>query len=340
MNANELKEYIISNDKAYLILEDLGFHKLKDNGEYITCAVPNYNNPQGFSMLKENLYCNSFTTNFSFKGHIFDLVMHIKKCEFGDCMRYIHKLLDLKYEYNGKETKPKDSILDFFKRYDRKNKDKKSKEIKTYTEEEINRIYDKCPYLGWVREGILPNIQEEFGVGFHYDSKRVVLPHRQWNSGLYVGLIGRTLRSDTEIELLGIAKYFPIIKYFKSQNLYGLYENMEYIKSVGEVIVFEAEKSVLKMASKGIRNCVAVCSHDLSDEQIKILISLDVDITIAYDKDIEEEFLKDTCKRFNGMRNIYYIYDSMDLLKEKQSPADVHYKVWNVLYRRKIKYKE
>ena len=338
MDAEKLKEYIITNDKASVILEDLGFHKLKDNGDYITMAVKGFNNPNGASLLKENLYFNSFTTNMDFKGYIFDLVMEIRGCKFGDCMRYIHSLLGLKYEFNGKQEKQKDSVLDFFKKYDRKNRNNKLKELKTYTEEEFDKLYTKCPYLPWIQEGILPNIQEEFGIGFHYDSKRVVIPHRLWNSGLYVGLIGRTLRSEAECELFDISKYFPIIKYSKSLNLYGLYENMEYIKQKGEVIIFEAEKSVLKMASKGIRNCVAVCSHDLSEEQIKILIGLNVDIVIAYDKDIEEDFLKETCAKFKGMRNTYYIYDSLDLLGEKESPADKHYKVWQVMYKRKIKY--
>lgn len=343
MKADELKQYIIDNDKAYIILEDIGFHKLKDNGDYITMAVPDFNNPNGMSMLKENLYCNSFTTHFSFKGYLFDLVSEMKKySNFGDTMRYIHKLLNLKYEYNSnREDKPKDSILDFFKKYDRKNKLNKQKEIRRYTEKEIENMYIKCPFMGWVKDGIMPNIQEEFGIGYHYESKRVVFPHRDWKTGEIVGLIGRTLKSDLEIEMFDIAKYYPIIKYSKSQNLYGLYENLKYIKEAGEVIVLESEKSVWKMASRGIRNCVAVCCHDLSEEQIKILISLDVNIVISYDKDVSLDFVKKECAKFKGMRNIYYVYDEINLLKDKESVADKHLKVIKVMLNRfKVKYKE
>lgn len=340
MDAKELKEYIINNDKIEIILEDLGFHKIKDNGDYISCAVPNYNNSSGLSVVKETLYCKSFTTNLDFKGSIFDLIMNMKSIEFKECIKYTHRLLGLPYIVKIKSDEPKDSILDVFKKYVNKTKSNKNKkDIKEYEDDYVFRLYEQCPYIKWIKEGILPTVQNEFNVGYSSDSNRVVYPHRYYKTGKIVGLIGRTLRSDVEIELFGINKYFPIIAYHKSQNLYGLFENMEYIKNAGEAIVFEAEKSVLKMASKNIRNCVAVCCHYLSEEQIRILISLDVNITIAYDKDVELDFIKDECKKFKGLRNVYYIYDELGLLKEKESPADKHLKIWKVLHSRKIKYK-
>ena len=339
MDANELKQYIIDNDKASIILEDLGFHKLKDNGDYITMAVPNHNNSSGMSMLKESLYCHSFTTHFDFRGHIYDLVMEIKGFKFGQCMNYIHTLLGLKYSYNGKESRPRDSVLDFFKKYDRGNRNHASNKVKTYSDEEIESLYEKCPYIGWIHEGILPSVQEKFGVGFHENSNRVVIIHRMWDSGKICGIIGRTLRSKTEIELFDIPKYFPILKYKKSMNLFGLWENKEEIKKANEVIIVESEKAVMQLISKGYSNVVAVCCHDLSEEQVRILISLDVDITIAFDKDVELDFIKKECSKFKGMRNVYYIYDELGLLKDKESPADKHIKVWEALYKRKVKYK-
>ena len=343
MDAKQLKEYIIQNEDCLItILEDLGFHKIVDRGEYVTCALPEHNNSSGFSVLKENLYCNSFSTHLEFKGNIFELVQQMKGKTFGQSIYYIHKLLGLKYEYNGKKEEPKeDSILDFFKKYKTKpnKRNTKEKELKFYTDEEIFGMYTQCPYANWIKEGIIARIQKEFGIGYHFDSKRVVIPHRYWKTGEIIGLIGRTLKSNIEIEMFDIPKYFPLIPYPKSKNLYGLWENMEYIKQVKEVIVFEAEKSVLKMASKGYRNTCCVSCHDLSEEQVKILIGLNVNIVLAYDSDIPIEFMESEAKKFKGLRNVSIVINQYNVLKEKESPADATLKIWEALYKRRIVYK-
>ena len=342
MDAKQLKEYIIQNEDCIItILEDLGFHKVVDRGGYVTCALPDHNNPSAFSVLKENLYCNSFSTHLEFKGNIFELVQQMKGKTFGQSIYYIHKILGLKYEYNGKKEEPKeDSILDFFKKYKTKpNKKTKEVELKKYTDEEIFGMYTQCPYANWIKEGIIAKIQKEFGIGYHFDSKRIVIPHRYYKDGSIVGLIGRTLQSAEICDMFGIAKYFPIIPYPKSKNLYGLWENMESIKQLKEVIVFEAEKSVLKMASKGIRNTCCVCCHDLSEEQVKILIGLNVNIVLAYDSDIPLEFMESECKKFKGLRNVSIVINQYDVLKDKESPADATLKIWEALYKRRIVYK-
>ena len=342
VDAKQLKEYIIQNEDCLItILEDLGFHKIVDRGEYVTCALSEHNNPSAFSILKENLYCRSFSTHFEFAGNIFELVQQMKGKTFGQSIYYIHKLLGLKYDYSKKEDDtPKDSILDFFKKYKTKpNKKTKEVELKKYTDEEIFGMYTQCPYSGWIREGIIAKIQKEFCIGYHFDSKRIVIPHRYYKDGSIVGLIGRTLQSAEICDMFGIAKYFPIIPYPKSKNLYGLWENMESIKQLKEVIVFEAEKSVLKMASKGIRNTCCVCCHDLSEEQVKILIGLNVNIVLAYDSDIPLEFMESEAKKFKGLRNVSIVTNQYNILKDKESPADSTLKIWEALYKRRIVYK-
>ena len=343
MDAKQLKEYIIQNEDCIItILEDLGFHKVVDRGEYVTCALPEHNNPSGFSVLKENLYCNSFSTHLEFKGNIFELVQQMKGKTFGQSIYYIHKILGLKYEYNGKKEEPKeDSILDFFKKYNTKpnKRSTKEKELKFYTDEEIFDMYVRCSYANWIKEGIISKIQEEFCIGYHFDSNRVVIPHRHWKTGEIIGLIGRSIQSAEVCDMFGIPKYFPLIPYPKSKNLYGLWENRQHIEEAKEIIVFEAEKSVLKMASKGYRNCVSVGSHDLSDEQVKILIGLNVNIVLAYDSDIPLEFMESECKKFKGLRNVSIVINQYDVLKEKESPADATLKIWEALYKRRIVYK-
>ena len=343
MNAKELKQYLIDNpDEIEKILENLGFHKIRNRGKYISCAVEGFSNPSGVSILIENLHVESFTTHFGFKGDLIELVQQMKSKTFGQSIYYIHKILGLKYEYNGKKEEPKeDSILDFFKKYKTKPNKRNTKEVelKFYTDEEIFGMYVRCSYANWIKEGITAKTQEQFSIGYHFDSKRVVIPHRYWKTGEIIGLIGRTICSDEEIEYFDIAKYFPIIPYPKSKNLYGLWENRRHIEEIKEIIVFEAEKSVLKMASKGYRNCVSVGSHDLSEEQVKILIGLNVNIVLAYDSDIPFEFMENEAKKFKGLRNVSIVTNQYDILKDKESPADATLKIWEALYKRRIVYK-
>ena len=346
MLAKELEEYLSNNpSEIEKILEELGFGKVLNRGRYISACVPNFNNASGFSILIESLYCKSFTTNFSFNGHLFDLVAHMKGyTNFGNTMRFIHKILNIPYSYSKNEDdKPKDSILDFFKKYKtkpNKRNTKEESELKFYTDEEVFSMYVRCPYANWIKEGITAKTQEQFSIGYHFDSKRVVIPHRHWKTGEIIGLIGRTICSDEEIEYFDIAKYFPIIPYKKGCNLYGLWENRQYIEEIKkEIIVFEAEKSVLKMASKGYRNCVSVGSHDLSEEQVKILIGLNTDIVLAYDSDIPLEFMENEAKKFKGLRNVSIVINQYDVLKDKQSPADATLKIFMALYKRRIVYK-
>ena len=296
------------SERIEQILSSLGFHKIQDKGDYITCAIPNHNNPTGLSVLKENLYCNAFSTHMDFKGGIFDLIAYMNKYEnFSDTMRWCHKILGLKYEYNGKKEEPKeDSILNFFKKYKTKPNKRSTKEVelKFYTDEEIDRLYIKCPYANWIKEGIIAKVQMEFEIGYCFSSNRVIIPHRFWKTGEIIGLIGRTLQSAEICDFFGIAKYFPIIPYPKSKNLYGLWENRQYIEEVKEVIIFEAEKSVMKMKSRGINNCVSVGCHDLSEEQVKILLSLNVnEIIIAYDSDVDVSLVAMECKKFKGLKS-------------------------------------
>ena len=332
------------SERIEQILSSLGFHKIQDKGDYITCAIPNHNNPTGLSVLKENLYCNAFSTHMDFKGGIFDLIAYMNKYEnFSDTMRWCHKILGLKYEYNGKKEEPKeDSILNFFKKYKTKpnKKSTKEKELRFYTDEEIFGMYVRCPYANWIKEGITAKTQEQFSIGYHFDSKRVVIPHRHWKTGEIVGLIGRTICSDEEIEYFDIAKYFPIIPYKKGCNLYGLWENRQRIEEVKEVIIFEAEKSVMKMKSRGINNCVSVGCHDLSEEQVKILLSLNVnEIIIAYDSDVDVSLVAMECKKFKGLKSVSAILNKDNILGEKESPADVCLKDFTFLYDNRVKYK-
>ena len=152
----------------------------------------------------------------------------------------------------------------------------------------------------------------------------------------YVGIVGRT--TIPNYEELDIPKYFGIKPFSKSMNIYGLYENYQTIQEKGYTVILEAEKSVLKRYSRKDGTAVAIGSHTLSDEQVKILIGLNVDIVIAYDEGISINEIRKECEKFYGIRNVYYIYDKWGILNEKESPADKPNKQYEFMLKYKVKY--
>lgn len=139
-------------------------------------------------------------------------------------------------------------------------------------------------------------------------------------------------------EMLDIDKYFITPGYPKSINLFGLWENYDSIQKAGYVVIYESEKSVLKRDSLRDSTGVALSGHTMSDEQVKILIALNVDVVIALDNDVPIDEIKYMCSKFKGIRNVYYIKDKYDLLGAKDSPADAKNKIFAYLMKNKIKF--
>jgi DNA primase len=343
MDVMELKQYIINNDKIEYILENLGCHDIKSHLKEYRAGLPDRQNKTAIAVKKETLSVKIFQPDEKIiRGDILTLCMTIKNIPFIKASRYLHEILELEYKYKlKKDTKEQElnDPLQIFKRVKNKSNTVNVYDIDLIDENALND-YIPYPHISFIRDGIMPWTCKEFKIGYSDKHKRIVIPHRLWNENedKFAGIFGRTVVEN--YELFDIPKYYGIKPYPKSMNLYGLQENYKTIQENGYVVVYEAEKSVLKRHSRKDGTGVAVGSHSLSDEQIKILIGLDVDIIIAYDKDIKEEYIWSECDRFYGIRNVYYIYDKHDLLKEKESPADATNKIFNYLFKYKIKYSE
>lgn len=343
MTAHELIQYIIDNDKIEYILENLGCHHIKEYGKEYRAGLPNHSSKDAISIKKETLKTKVFQSDSKIlRGNIFTLCQNIKNLSFPEANRYIHNLFGLEYRFDFKNYNKKQETYDplaIFKKIKKRNNDFNSYNLEFINDDCLNE-YIPYPHIEWIREGIMPWTCKEFNIGYSVSKKRIVIPHRFWNGSRndYVGVIGRTVIK--EWEMFDIPKYFPLKNFHKSMNLYGLQENYQHIQESGYVVVYEAEKSVLKRHSRNDKTGVAVCCHDISEEQIKILIGLNTDIIIAFDKGISIEHIRSTCESFYGMRNIYYIYDKYDLLKEKESPADATNKIYNYLLKYKVLYDE
>ena len=342
MTAQELKEYLNSDSKRIvMLLESLGCHGIKEYSKDFRCGLPNKHNTTAVSLFKDSLSTRVFLSDKeSIRGDIFTLIMYIKELDFPKSVRYIHDLFKIEYKfYNNNYNKPNDdnkcNVLGLYKNI------RKNKKIKQDNEEIIPldvdlQKYDDVYHIDFIKDNISPLIMKKMQIKYSFDNRRVIIPHKYWLTDEVCGIFGRTTIKN--FEELNIPKYYGINPYKKSKNLYGLSDNYKSIKEKGYVVVCEGEKSVLQAMTFGEYNVVAVGSHELSKEQVNILLSLDVDIIIGFDEGISIEHIKYTCAQFRGTRNVYYIQDQDLIMGEKDSPTDNGREAYYTLLKHKIKY--
>lgn len=339
MDTISLKKYIYDNQKIEEILAEIGCHHViyHSSKEYWTCGNYNGDNTSAITV-KNNEYINvrNYTreNEFDDNADLITLVQYNKQYSFTDALKFLHKFLGLKYEWKKKpSTKPLD-ILNIFKTHQESYR-LDVKDIHTIEEEVLND-YIPILYIGWFKEGVMPWTAKKFGLLFSYKMRRIVIPMRMWNTGELLGINSRTVIEN--YKELGIKKFFITPTYPKGLNLYGLYENMESIKKAGYVVVFEAEKSVLKRDSRNDPTGVAVSGHSITDEQVRILLGLNVDIIIAMDKDISLDEVRFLCEKFNTQRRVYYMYDKWGIMGDTDSPADLPNKLYQFMFKYKVRY--
>lgn len=342
MTISELKEYIFKNDKIEFVLESLGCHNIKhvDKHDYFSASFPDGDNPQGVN-IRNNEYLNyrSFSRNVSYDDgkDIIDLVEYITKKNFVDSVKHLHSILGLEYRWQKKPQKPQNKIdpLYIFKKIKRSKQRVDVEEIHVLDEEVLDE-YVPLLHIDWLRQGITERTRKKFGLAYSYKRKRVIIPMRAWSTGELLGINARTTVANHDE--LGIKKYYISPTYQKGLNLFGLYENYDAIQKAGYVVVYEAEKSVLKRDSMCDSTGVALSGHTITDEQVRILIGLNVDIIISMDNDVPLEEIRHMASKFYHVRNVYYTYDKWGLMGKKDSIADMPNKIFDFFMKYKIKY--
>jgi DNA primase len=341
LDAVELKKYIYQNEKIEFILDKIGckhivYHSSK---EYYSCS--NYNGRRADSVnVKNNEYLNVINWSregFDNKSDIITLVEYNKNISFIEAIKYLHEILELDFKriYKKNQIIKKADPLQIFKQFESKNMN--VSDIHVLDEELINDFVPLL-YIGWLREGIFFRTAKKFGLAYSYKRKRVIIPMRYWLTGELLGINSRTTVENNEE--LGIKKYFITPSYPKRSNLYGLYENYNSIVKAGYVVIAESEKSVLKRDSLCDETVVALSGKTISDEQIRILIGLNVEIVVALDKDVCLDEIRFICEKFYRIRPVSYLYDKWDLLKPKDSPMDSRNKIYTFLFNHRIRYNE
>ena len=342
MTVNELKEYIYENNKIEYILNEIGCHSITyhPNKEFYSCGNYNGDN-KGAINIRNNSYLGvtNYTRQKEFgdNSDIITLVQYNKNMSFIEAVKYIHKILDLPFEFK-KPEKPQKKYdpLNVFKRVLRCNRTIVNVDDIKVLEDKILNDYVPLLHHSWIKEGITERTRKKFGICYSYRYKRIIIPHRFWLNGSLLGTNARTTVENWEE--FNIKKYILTSGYNKQLNIYGLYENYDAIQKAGYVTVYESEKSVLKRDSLCDPTGVALSGHMLSEEQVRVLIGLNVDIVLAMDNDVSIEEVRHMANKFYGIRNVYYIYDSFGILNDKDSPADACNNDYKRLFENKIKY--
>lgn len=221
-------------------------------------------------------------------------------------------------------------------------------QLTVYNHHVLECFTQQPKYLSpWLDEEIDYNVLVDFGVKFDMIRNRIVFPVYD-HMGRLVGIKARNFNIE---DIEAHRKYMPLwynkelYNYPKMMVAYGYYQNQKVIKKAKEVIVYEAEKSVLKHGSYFTQNkSIAIGGSSFSIYHAWILKQAGVEkIILALDNDWDEEgnkdyglkkMIKEGYKIKDMGFDVELIYDwSGELLDNKDAPIDKGRQTYSKLYR-------
>jgi len=293
---------------------------------------------------------------------IFEVIMRNKSLDNAkqwtlyNAMDYIVKELDLTVENHHSDDEKSDIKHDLriLTNYAiiSKIKENIQLEYKVY-DDNILKNLSFMPPKAWIDEGITIETMKKYNIKYYGTEHKIVIPHYNLMNEL-IGIRGRAMISE-DADMYG--KYMPLkvanVMYTHplSHNLYGLNLNIENIRKIKKIVIFEGEKSVLLYDSLfGTENNIAVatCGSSLSLFQQSMIIDLcNVDeVVIAYDKEFQAigdaNFDKSTtalsnlANKLKNYCNVSIMFDKYNLLRYKDAPIDKGKEVFEYLFQNRI----
>ena len=337
MKIYELKKYIFENSLQSKILEELGLSNIREDDKKIQCSNIDGDNSTAILIYKNNEsllvidYTRDITDEYN-NSDIIALVEFVKNCDYSEAIQWILEILNINNDFKQKNVTEQDKIDYLLSHSNLLEDEEENTLLPEISENTLNGFLD-WNNTEFLKDNISCKTQTEFELGIDVFSHRVTIPIRD-EFGRLVGIKGRRVW-DTVDELN--PKYIYIKECEKSKILYGLYKTLQYIQEKGEVIICESEKGVMQLWTYDSKNAVGIGGHSFSDWQIRRLEELNVDIIVAFDKDVEINVIEKELEKFETENNLYYILDTKNLLEDKESPMDNEEK-WAKLYNNKRLY--
>lgn len=320
MNANELKEWIVDNDKVQVVLEDLGCQYIKYHSSgYWTSTNPDGDNKQAVTIYVPSLNVVNYTRNLPQPSDIFTLVEFYKDFNFFQALKYLHELLGLELYSDQDSDIPKSLQITKMMRKLKKGDQEDEDDTPVKPIPEIVLTYYK-PYVNdfWKNDNVPYSVQKEWELMYDEATNRIVVPVRDEHSTL-CGIKGRLFQKEIGENDL---KFIYIEPCPRQKILYGLYKTMPYIKENGKIYIGEAEKFCHQLWAYGYKNCVATGGERISKIQIEKMIRLNVEIIFCLDKDVSKKKIESIAEQFPDGVPVYYMWDEDNILGEKEAPSD------------------
>jgi DNA primase len=333
MNASDIKNYILENNKVEEILEEIGCHSVRNNSNYWVCGNKGGDNKSAITIYKDNLHVENYTRSLPQPSDLLTLIEYNKDLNFFQSLKWLHEFLHLDL-YSETEQDIPESIRITRMLSAMRNKDSYYDEDTTPIKpipEKILSYYKPCVNDFWKNDNVPYAVQQEWELMYDEFTNRIIIPIRD-ETGQLVGCKGRLFKTELSEDDL---KYLYVEPTPRNKILYGLYKTYPFIKQENRVYCLEAEKSVHQLWSYGYKNSIATGGERVSKLQVDKLIRLNVEACFAFDEDVSQEKIDNILKMFPDGISVFNIIDKDKILNHKQSPSDDPQK-WEYLIKNNI----
>lgn len=173
MEARTIKEYIYDNNKIEYVLEELGMHHIKwhNGGEYITCGMPDGDNPNSTTVYNDSFlgvvaYTRDIKDAYGISD-IISLITFVRQCFFTESINWLCEMFGLDYYA---EEQIIDSSLLFIRAFEKQTKSQKSENLVVLKpiSEDVLKSYLNWNNTEFLKDNISRETQTEFRIRNRY----------------------------------------------------------------------------------------------------------------------------------------------------------------------------